>query len=113
MPDNVLPFPGKPQNDGGLASGGSGPHDPNMEARVAVLEQIAKQTSETLVGIRADLASIKFDLKTDLGSTKTEVRTGLEAARDRHDRDFRITFGALITVALGLAALIAKGFKWF
>jgi len=83
-----------------------------MEARVAVLEQIAKQTSETLVGIRADLASIRSDLKTDLGSVKTEVRTGLEAARDRHDRDFRITFGAIITVALGMAGLIAKGFKW-
>jgi hypothetical protein len=112
MPDNVLPFPGKPQNDGGVASGGSGPHDPNMEARVAVLEQIAKQTSETLVGIRTDLASIKSDLKTDLGSAKTEVRTGLEAARDRHDRDFRLTFSVIIMAALGLAGLMAKGFKW-
>lgn len=113
MPDNVLSFPGKPQSDRGIASGGSGPHDPNMEARLAVLEQIAEQTRETLVGIRADLAGIRSDLKAELGSVKTEVRTGLEAARDRHDRDFRITFGAIIAVALGLATLIAKGFKWF
>lgn len=94
MPDNVFSFPGTPQNEANVASGGSGPHDPSMEARVAVLEQIAKQTSETLAGI------------------KTDLKTGIEAARDRHDRDFRITFGAIIAVALGLAGLMAKGFKW-
>ena len=112
MSNNVLPFPGGLPGQG-VASGGSGPHDPGMEARVAVLEQIAKQTSETLVGIRADLAGIKADLKTDLGSVRTEVRTGFDSARDRPDRDFRITFGAIITAVLGLAALIAKGLKWF
>jgi hypothetical protein len=101
MPNNVLPFPGKPQNDGNVASGGSGPHDPSMEARVAVLEQIAKQTAETLAGIKTDLTSIRTDLK-----------TGLDATRDRHDRDFRLTFGVIITAALGLAGLMAKGFKW-
>mgnify|MGYP000722284598 FL=1 len=26
--------------------------------------------------------------------------------------DFRLIFGAIITVALGLAALMAKGFGW-
>jgi hypothetical protein len=33
-----------------------------MEARVAVLEEIAKSTKETLVGIRSDLAGLRGDI---------------------------------------------------
>ena len=120
MANSVTPFPGKPQNNSGVASGGSGPHDPSMEARVAVLEQIAKQTNETLGAIRTDLAGIRADLKTDLTAVRTEARTGLDATRDRQDRDFRLIFGAIISAFLGLAGMIlglagvmAKGFKWF
>lgn len=36
-----------------------------------------------------------------------------DGLRDRMARNFRILFGALITVALGLAGLLAKGFHWF
>lgn len=31
---------------------------------------------------------------------------------DKMERDFRLTFGALIAVALGLATMMAKGFHW-
>ncbi|MBO1080876.1 hypothetical protein [Roseomonas haemaphysalidis] len=72
-----------------------------MEARIAVLEQIARTTSESLT-----------EIKTEIRGLKTTVETKLEAARERHDRDFRITFGAIIAVALGLAGLMAKGFRW-
>ena len=113
MANNLIFFKRKPQDGEGVASGGFGPHDPNMEARVAVLEQIAKQTSETLADIRTDLAGIRADLRTDLTAIRADSKTGFEAARDRHERDFRITVGAIITVALGLAALMAKGFHWY
>lgn len=73
-----------------LATGGRPPHDGGMEARVAVLEQIAKDTKETL----------------------KEIKEEQRAMRSAHDRDFRILFGALITLALGLAGLMAHGFKW-
>ena len=72
-----------------------------MEARVAVLEQIAKQNGEALAAIRIELSEVR-----------KEVQSGFESARDRHDRDFRITFGATIAVALSLATLVARGFKW-
>jgi len=78
--------------------GGAGPHDPGMEARVAVLEEIASTLKASLI----------------------EIKTGQEKLREVHDRDFRLTFGAIISVALGLAGLmlglaglIAKGFHWF
>lgn len=61
-----------------------------MEARVAVLENNVEH-------IKADIAEIKGDVK--------------ELARS-HDRDFRILFAALITVAIGLAGMMAKGFHW-
>lgn len=40
-------------------------------------------------------------MKADARETKRDQRT-----------DFRLTFGALIAVALGLAGLMAKGFHW-
>jgi hypothetical protein len=64
--------------------------DENVEARLAVLEQIAVSTKEILIEMKADIRELRQDQKSD----------------------FRITFGALITVAIGLAGLMAHGFKW-
>lgn len=61
-----------------------------MEARVAKLEAHFEY-------IRRDLDAVR----TDVGAIKKEAR-----------EDFRILFGALIAVALGLAGLMAKGFGW-
>jgi predicted site-specific integrase-resolvase len=40
-------------------------YDPDMEARVAVLEQIAKDTKEVLVDIKGDLREIRKGQKMD------------------------------------------------
>lgn len=61
-----------------------------MEARVAKLESAVEY-------IQRDISEIK----TDIREIKTEARS-----------DFRLLFGALIFVALGLAGLLAKGFNW-
>jgi hypothetical protein len=61
-----------------------------MEARVAVLEQIAKNTEKVLDQMHADVRELRADQKTD----------------------FRILFGALIVATLGLAGLMARGFHW-
>lgn len=61
-----------------------------METRVAVLEQIAKDTKDTLV--------------------RMEGR--LDRMEDHQRKDFRTLFAALIAVALGLAGLMARGFHW-
>lgn len=66
----------------------------NMEARVAVLETIAAQTSATLLEIKQELREFRSEF------------------RRIHDRDFRITFGAIITTTVGLAALIAHVAHW-
>lgn len=61
-----------------------------MEARIAKLETAMEYVQR------------------DLGEIKTDIRQIKDHART----DFRMLFGALIAVALGLAGLMAKGFHW-
>lgn len=61
-----------------------------MEARVAKLE--------------SDVSHIQRDI--------TDIKSDIKEIRNHQRSDFRVLFGALITVALGLAALMAKGFGW-
>ena len=74
------------QDKGGRQPPGGG----GMEARVAKLE--------------ASVAHIERDI----GEMKTDVRGLRSDART----DFRLLFGALIAVALGLAGMMARGFGW-
>lgn len=62
----------------------------DLAPRVAVLEQIAKDTQGVL----------------------KEIKDDLRAMRTSQERDFRLLFGAIITVTLGLAGLMAHGFHW-
>ncbi|CAI9121468.1 hypothetical protein [Brytella acorum] len=41
-----------------------------------------------------------------------EIKDDLRAMRSSQEREFRLLFGAIITVTLGLAGLMAHGFKW-
>ena len=75
-----------------------------MEARVARLESDFGHLSRDIGHLEADMAH----LKTDMTSVKADLRQVIE----RQDRDFRVLFGAIITVAVGLGGLMAKGFGW-
>jgi hypothetical protein len=74
-----------------LKTGGSDGTFNGMEARVAKLE--------------AGIEHIQRDA--------TEIKTDIRGLRGEARTDFRLLFGALIFVALGLAGIMAKGFKWF
>jgi hypothetical protein len=71
---------------------GSGPDDPGpgLEARVAKLEAHIEHIQGDINDIKSDVREIKRDARAD----------------------FRVLFGAIIFVALGLAGLMAKGFHW-
>ena len=58
--------------------------------RVARLEAAVEHIQSDTADIKMDIREIKRDAKTD----------------------FRLLFGALITMAVGLAGLMAKGFNW-
>ncbi|WP_439413092.1 hypothetical protein [Enterobacter ludwigii] len=68
--------------------------DASMDGRVARIE--------------SDISYIKRDIQ-DLKSEMKDVRDDIKSIRTT---DFRITFGALIAVALGLAGIMAHGFGW-
>ncbi len=82
-----------------LASGGSGPHDPGMEARVAKLESDVGH-------IQRDIAEIKLDIRDMKNVELRDIKNLIQT-------DFRLLFGAIIAVTIGLAGVMAKGFHWF
>ncbi len=86
-----------------------------MKTRVAVTEVLAQQTQITLQVIRDEIGHLRRDLgaqgaefRGELTGQGVELRDELAELRRTHDRDFRLTFGAMIAGTLGLAALIAR-----
>jgi len=79
-----------------------------MEARVAVLERIAEQNHAAFRDLRTDMR----DFHTEMRELRQEMQAGFNEARRIHERDFRITFGAFILTAIGLAGLIARSAYW-
>lgn len=77
-----------------IDNGGSGGDDGRMEARVAKLEATVGNIQRDIKGLKDDVRAVKIDI--------TGIRT----------TDFRLIFGVIIAVALGLAGLMAKGFHW-
>jgi len=73
-----------------LDGGGDGPQTPGMEARLAKLEAIAESQDRRMALLEQDIREVRRDLR----------------------GDFRLTWGGLFAVALGLAAMMAKGFHW-
>lgn len=79
----------------GLRLGGDPPDNGDMEARLAKLEVSTDYIQRDVKELREDMRSMRSDIHS--------IRT----------TDFRLIFGVIISVALGLAWLMAKGFKWF
>lgn len=64
--------------------------EPPMEARLAKLEA-------SMEYVQRDVSDIKIDIR---------------RIHDAVDSNFKLTFGGLIFVALGLAGIMARGFGW-
>jgi len=107
-----------------------GDYSPSMETRLAIAETMAQQNlvnQQTLVAdmrslrteigtlfaeLRAELHSKVGELRSEMAELRTELHSETSELRRVHDRDFRLTFGAIVTAALGLAALIAHVAHW-
>ncbi|HHT0302210.1 TPA: hypothetical protein ACTW34_000651 [Raoultella planticola] len=61
--------------------------------------------------MESDISYIKRDIN-DVKDDIKDVRNDIKDIRKDMKGDFRLTFGALIAVALGLAGLMARGFGW-
>jgi hypothetical protein len=78
-----------------VGNGGEPPEYGRMEIRVTKLETESEFTQRDIKDLKEDVRALRSDI--------TGIRT----------TDFRFLFGAIITVALGLAGFMAKGFHWF
>lgn len=67
---------------------------------------------DRLAKIESDVAVLKCDVSHVRGDV-AELRTEVRGVRHTQERDFRILFAAIISVAVGLSALMAKAFGWF
>jgi len=81
----VNKFPGRePAVSGGKSSlppGGEPPYGPGMEARLAVLEQIAATTRDALVEIKAEMRELRTEIKGEISELRTEMRSEFRDVR--------------------------------
>ena len=95
-----------------------------------MLEEIAANTKSLLGDIRADRTRVAYGddrglcgsarrdttgfaaVRGEMTTGLTALRTDMNAIDQRRERDFRIMFGATITMTLGLAFLIARVAHW-
>ena len=113
-----------------IEGGGERGYPDDMEARLRVLEEIAAGTKAVLAEIRADQRAMRAEMAAGFAAGRAEMAAGLAAGRaemaagfaagraemtaldQRRERDFRLTFGAIITATLGMAYLIARSAHW-
>jgi hypothetical protein len=89
----MQPPGGSPPIAGGPVTADNDP----MEDRVAKLEAGMEFVQRELTELKTDVREVRSDLK----GIRTDMNT-----------DFRVLFGALIAIAVGLAGIMAKGFHW-
>lgn len=75
-----------------------------MENRLNRLELTAAQIDNRLGRVEVIVEHVKEDVR--------DLRIEFRGVRDQARVDFRLLFGALISIALGMAALMARGFHW-
>jgi predicted nucleic acid-binding Zn-ribbon protein len=86
-----------------------------MEHRLTRLEVTTQHIQDDLRDLRTELRDFKGevrDFKGEMRDFQKEVRSEFRDVRHQARTDFRLLFGALISVAVGMAALMAKGFHW-
>jgi septal ring factor EnvC (AmiA/AmiB activator) len=79
-----------------------------LDTRLARVEVTLEPIREDVNGLRADFR----DLRNDMSHLRDQSRTDMSHLRDQSRMDFRVLFGAMISLALGMAALMARGFHW-
>jgi len=98
-----------------------------MNERLAILETIAIETRTAIQDLRQEMRVMRSETRQEIGAMRSEARqeigatrseilqtvtAGFAEARRVHDRDFRMTWGALIAGGLGLMYLLAHTAHW-
>lgn len=89
---------------------------PSKDTSGGGIPRIPPQATDTGGGggggwIEARIAKLESDVG-HIQSNITEIKSDIRDIKKEARADFRLLFGALIVATLGLAGLIAHGFKW-
>ena len=95
-----------------LAKSGRRDESAAMEARVAVLEQIAVDTKETLREIKEVLVRMEDHHRSDFKHLDEHHRSDFRRLEEQQRSDSRLLLSAGAASATALAALMAHGFHW-
>jgi len=79
--------------------------------RLDQLDNRADKTDAKLGKLADMMIEMSADVKA-LHNASGRIEARLDKIDDRRERDFRLAIGAIVTVTLGLAGLMAHGFKW-
>ena len=99
------------------------PYSPSMEARVAVLEQLALTTQATLERIergqealsrdlRGEMKALASDLRGEMKGLASELRGEMGDLRRETHQNFRWLLGIILAGIGGLLGVMAHGFHW-
>src|SRR6187402_2735604 len=108
IPASSATSPPQPAGCRQLACSPSSTQDAAMEHRLTQLEVATRHIQDDLRGLRTEVR----DFKGEMRDFQKEVRSEFRDVRYQARTDFRLLFGAIITVAVGMIALMAKGFHW-
>jgi chromosome segregation ATPase len=82
-----------------------------MESRFDAVESKLAELGERVARLETAIDFLRSDIRS-LAENHAARRSDLKSLSDRQIADFRLMFGSLITVAIGLSGMIAKGFGW-
>jgi tetrahydromethanopterin S-methyltransferase subunit G len=83
-----------------------------MEARLARLETHTEHINANVADLRAGLG--RLEVKVDQGFARVDAKVDQLSARldAKIDRNFLILGGMIVSLSIGMAGLMAKGFHW-
>ena len=91
------------------------PPSPALPERVARLEVTCERILDELREIRNDMREMRAEMRemrAEMRAELREVRSEQSELRRTSAADFRILFGALMAVAVGVAGTMARAFGW-
>jgi hypothetical protein len=84
----------------------------DIPARVAVLEQIARDTRDNLAEMRSEMRQGFAEMRTEMREMRTEFQTEMRGMRSDMRSDFRWLLGVVIGWGAALLGVMAHGFHW-
>jgi len=81
-----------------------------LEARVAKLEATTEHIQSDVSDLKIEVRALRADLKAEVTSLRADLKSEVTNLRSEFRADFRLLFGAILTVVIGMVGLLVKSF---